>query len=98
MSIAGNWNIVTKSPMGSDESSLDFAIAGTVLSGKMAGKDGETEIFEGSVDGNSANWKAKIEKPMPLVLEFSVDVDGDAVSGKVKLGGFGEATLTGTRA
>ena len=34
---------------------------------------------------------------MPLTLEFSAAVDGDRLSGSVKLGMFGDAPVTGTR-
>ena len=33
-----------------------------------------------------------------MTLEFSATVDGDSMSGDVKLGAFGNATFTGTRA
>jgi hypothetical protein len=36
--------------------------------------------------------------PMPMKLEFAAEVDGDAISGTVKLGAFGNATFSGTRA
>jgi len=36
--------------------------------------------------------------PMPMTLEVSAAVDGDTIGGNVKLGAFGDATFTGTRA
>ena len=33
-----------------------------------------------------------------MTLEFSATVDGDAITGTVKLGAFGEAEFSGTRA
>ena len=35
---------------------------------------------------------------MPMTLEFSATVDGDNISGSVKLGAFGTASFSGTRA
>jgi hypothetical protein len=35
---------------------------------------------------------------MPMTLEFTATVDGDAITGTVKLGAFGEAEISGTRA
>ena len=35
---------------------------------------------------------------MAMTLEFSATVDGDEISGNVKLGAFGNASLSGTRA
>ena len=34
---------------------------------------------------------------MPITLEFAATVDGDTISGTVKLGTFGDATFEGTR-
>ena len=36
--------------------------------------------------------------PMPMTLEFAATVDGDKISGNVKLGAFGNASFSGTRA
>jgi hypothetical protein len=38
-----------------------------------------------------------MSKPMPMELQFSAVVDGDDISGKVKLGMFGNASFSGTR-
>ena len=40
----------------------------------------------------------RVTQPKPLELEFKVEVDGNAMSGDVKLGDFGTAKLSGTRA
>jgi hypothetical protein len=34
---------------------------------------------------------------MPMTLEFTATVDGDDISGNVKLGAFGDAAFTGSR-
>ena len=34
---------------------------------------------------------------MPMTLKYDITVDGDALTGKVKLGMFGTAKLTGER-
>jgi len=51
-----------------------------------------------TVDGNAVTWKASISKPMPLTLEFSGTVDGDTMTGSVKLGMFGTQSFSGVRA
>ena len=35
---------------------------------------------------------------MAMTLEFSATVDGDSISGDVKLGAFGNASFSGSRA
>ena len=56
------------------------------------------DIEDGTVDGQSLTWKASITSPMAMTLEFSATVDGDEMKGDVKLGAFGNADFTGTRA
>jgi hypothetical protein len=36
--------------------------------------------------------------PIPMTLEFTVTVSGDAMTGSVKAGAFGSSPLTGVRA
>jgi hypothetical protein len=98
MAIDGNWSADMQTPMGTQTISLQLASAGTKLTGKMSGSSGSVELFDGHVDGNKASWKADIQQPMALTLEFSVTVDGGGMSGSVKLGMFGDAPLTGKRA
>jgi hypothetical protein len=97
MAIDGTWSADMETPMGTQTISLQLASAGTTLTGNMSGSGGSVEIFDGHVDGNEASWKADIKQPMPLTLEFSVTLDGAAMSGSVKLGAFGDAPLTGKR-
>ena len=54
--------------------------------------------LDGTVDGDNLTWKAALTQPMPINLDFTATVDGDKISGNVKLGTFGDATFEGTRA
>ena len=47
--------------------------------------------------GNDLSWKMEMTSPMPMTLEVSASVDGDEISGNIKLGAFGEASFTGLR-
>ena len=51
-----------------------------------------------TVSGDNVSWKASITKPMALTLEFKGTVDGDRMSGQVKLGMFGSQSFSGVRA
>ena len=70
---------------------------GNSLSGKMDGPQGTQEFEGGTVDGNDLAWKMEMTSPMPMTLEVSASVDGDAISGNIKLGAFGDASFSGTR-
>jgi hypothetical protein len=97
MSANGAWNISMETPMGTRKASLNLAEEGSVLTGTMSGDAGATPIADGKVDGSKISWKTDITQPMPLTLEFLATVDGDKLSGTVKLGMFGNAPLTGSR-
>ena len=98
MSAAGTWNVVTTSPMGSQEGTLLLAVDGETLTGKMSGAQGEIELEEGRVDGDQVSWVANLTQPMPLRIEAQGTVEGDAIRGSMKLGAFGTASFEGTRA
>lgn len=98
MSANGTWNTTINTPMGAQNGTLTLATDGAELSGTMSSPQGEMAIENGAVDGDTLTWKAAITSPMPMTLEFSASVDGDAITGTVKLGAFGEAEFSGTRA
>ena len=98
MSFDGTWNTTTNTPMGAQSGTMTLSTDGGTLTGKLSSPAGDVDISDGAVDGNSATWKASITQPMALTLEFSATVDGDNISGDVKLGAFGNASFSGTRA
>ncbi|MBQ74383.1 MAG: hypothetical protein CMQ20_05070 [Gammaproteobacteria bacterium] len=98
MSVDGSWNVTINSPMGAQDAVLTLNTDGGSLSGSMAGAQGTQDFEGGTVDGNNLTWVVDMTQPMPMKLEFSCAIDGDNISGNIKLGAFGEAPLTGTRA
>ena len=97
MSADGNWNLVVVTPMGDRQATLSVKTDGNALRGSQGAEGNSTDIFDGTVDGNQASWKVSITDPMPMTLEFTGAVNGDAISGSVKLGAFGTASFSGTR-
>ncbi len=98
MAVDGKWNMTMKTPMGEQNGTLDLKADGGALTGEMSGATGTVQIEEGKVDGDNVSWNAKITTPMPMTLEFEGKVEGDALSGTVKLGAFGNAPFSGARA
>ncbi len=99
MAVDGTWKLVINTPMGTQESTLKIESSGNTLTGTQNAGSGEGRLIEnGMVHGNDVAWKASITKPMAMTLEFSGKVDGDNLSGTVKLGMFGSAKFTGVRA
>lgn len=93
----GTWNVTINSPMGAQKGDLTINTSGDTFTGTFAGAMG-TQDISGKVAGDKLTWSTSITQPMPITLEFDVSVSGDSMSGNVKLGAFGSAPLTGTRA
>ncbi len=98
MSADGTWNTTMNTPMGAQQGTLELKTDGGNLTGTLSGAQGTIELQDGAVDGDSLSWKADITSPMAMTLEFTATVDGDSISGNVKLGAFGNASFSGTRA
>jgi hypothetical protein len=94
----GTWNVTMNSPMGAQSMTLTLTTNGNELSGKLAGPQGEMEFTGGKADGDNLSWTISIDQPMPMQIETTATVDGDTLTGESKLGSFGTAKLTGTRA
>ena len=97
MSADGNWKITINTPMGAQEVTAEIKTSGDTFTGKTSGRLGDSEI-SGKVAGDTLSWSANITQPMPMTLEFEATVNGDAMTGNVKLGAFGNAPLSGVRA
>jgi hypothetical protein len=97
MSADGNWKITINTPMGARTVNSSIKTDGATFTGSTTSEMGSQDI-SGSVDGDTLKWKFDITNPMPMTLEFEAKVDGDKMSGNVKLGMFGNAPLSGERA
>lgn len=97
MSADGNWNVTINTPMGAQTLAVNITTAGGSFTGAASGQMGTQEI-SGKVDGDTLTWSTNITNPMPMQLDFQAKVEGDSMSGTVKLGMFGAAPLTGQRA
>ena len=97
MAIDGNWEITINSPMGAQKAKLEFQSSGGALSGTQHAQGSSQPVSNGKVDGNTVSWSANITSPMPMTLEFTGNVDGDALKGSVKAGAFGSFPFAGAR-
>lgn len=97
MSIAGQWNVVIKTPLGNNEVVFDLEVEGDELMGAIRGPKETNEIYDGKVDGATLSWGSKVSQPIPMDIEFTATIDGDTISGGAK-SPFGTAPFTGRRA
>jgi hypothetical protein len=97
MAVDGKYDVTVKSPMGDQKSVFTVNSDGGSFTGNMSGAMGTMEVDGGTVDGDTLTWKMNMTVPMPMTLECTATVDGDAITGEVKAGAFGSMGLSGTR-
>ena len=97
MAVDGTWNLTMETPMGERKTTLEAKTEGGTLTGQQSAEGNSTAIYDGTVTGNDVAWKVDISQPMELTLEFAGAVDGDTMTGSVKLGMFGTAPFTAAR-
>ena len=98
MAVDGDWNLTMTTPMGERDATLSVKSSGSTLTGTQGAEGNSAEIFDGTVNGNDVAWKVSITNPMPLTLEFTGKVSGDAISGEMGIGPMGSFPFTGKRA
>lgn len=96
--VDGTWNCTMTSPMGSGSLTLTLTTDGSDLSGTLVSDQGTMEFTGGTVDGNDLAWTVSVTQPMPIEIQTTATIDGDTLTGQSKLGSFGTAQLSGTRA
>jgi len=96
MSIDGSWDMTVNTPMGAQASTVVFTTDGDTLNGEVTAPQ-PNSIYDGKVDGDTAEWKVDITVPMALTVLFKVTVDGDALSGTAAAGPFPPSQVTGQR-
>jgi len=95
--VDGQWDCVTKTPMGEQKSVFTVVSSGDTFTGSNAGPMGTLDVIDGKVDGNMLTWKMELKVPMAMMMDATATVDGDTLTGEVKLGAFGVAPMSGTR-
>ena len=95
--VDGEWDCITKSPLGEQKSVLTVKTDGSSWTGSNAGPLGSLDVIDGKVDGNTLTWKMDMKVPMPLTLDCTATIDGDTLTGGITAGAFGTSPMTGTR-
>ncbi|WHO38767.1 xanthine dehydrogenase family protein molybdopterin-binding subunit [Sphingobium sp. AP49] len=95
--IDGAWRLTLATPMGPQSMMAHFHSDGLAVHGRLESDQGGQD-FAGSISGNQVKWEMKVTKPMSITLKYDLLFDGDSVRGKCKMGIFGTAKVSGTRA
>ncbi|MEP6869116.1 MAG: hypothetical protein ABJA20_11430 [Novosphingobium sp.] len=98
MPVAGTYNCTVQSPMGAQTGAFVIAVEGDTFTGSLSSPMGSMEVANGKVSGNTIQWTMGMTMPMPMTLEGTATIDGDALTGSIKAGAFGSMAITGTRA
>ena len=94
--VDGNWECTVKSPLGDQKLTLAVTADGDSFNGTASGAMGSSDVT-GTVAGNTLTWQQQVTVPMPMSLDCTATVDGDAITGQVTAGAFGSFPLNGTR-
>jgi aerobic carbon-monoxide dehydrogenase large subunit len=95
--VDGEWKLVLTTPLGPQAFIGKLATQGNVVTGTLSMGDLDPVSFDGTVDGNHLTWDLKVTKPVKVTLKYDVLIDGDKLTGKVKMGIFGTAKLKGEK-
>ena len=97
MTIAGDWDVTIKTPIGSLAVHYTFADTGTGVSGSATLKDETVALHAISIEGDRVTWRQSVARPMRLNLDFEVQVSGDTMHGHSRAGRLPRSAVTGTR-
>ena len=96
--VDGEWDCTLKTPMGPQVSVLTVKTDGAGgFTGTNSGAAGSLDVRDGKVEGDTLTWKMDVKVPMAMTLDATATIDGDTLTGSVKLGAFGKAAMSGSR-
>jgi hypothetical protein len=86
--ITGKWDMILHSPMGKKQVVFTAQEDGAALTGQFSAESGwNTDIYEGSAEGDS--FRFKVDFPVPKMGNFTFTltgaVDGDKMNGLAKM-------------
>lgn len=90
--------MVLKTPMGPQAMLAHFDVEGSAASGYLSSPEGRQDFGGGTFEAGRLRFDLKVEKPMKITLKYDLELRGDTLVGKCKMGMFGSAKVTGERA
>jgi len=83
--VAGKWETTRETPRGTMTSTFTFQVDGNKLTGTVGSARGDTEISEGTVDGNKISFKVVMSMgDRTFETSYSGTVEGDTITGTME--------------
>ena len=83
--IAGKWETTRETPRGTTTSTFTFQVDGNKLTGTVGSQMGDTEISEGTVEGNKISFKMVMTRgDRTIEMVYSGTVEGDTITGTMQ--------------
>jgi aerobic carbon-monoxide dehydrogenase large subunit len=96
VAIDGDWKMVLSTLTGTREMTGHFDSDGSALSGYLSSPEGRT-AFTGTIEGNRLRFDVHVVQPVKITLKYDLEVEGNRLVGKVKIGIFGTGKVEGER-
>ena len=83
--IVGKWETTRETPRGTMTSTFTFEVDGDKLTGTVGSQMGDSEISDGTVEGNKISFKMVMTRgDRTIEMVYSGTVEGDAITGTVQ--------------
>jgi hypothetical protein len=83
--IAGKWETTRETPRGTMTSTFTFQVDGNKLTGTIGSQMGDTEISDGTIEGNTISFKMVMTRgDRTMELTYTGTVEGDTITGTMQ--------------
>ncbi|MFI1470558.1 hypothetical protein [Streptomyces wuyuanensis] len=97
MPVEGIWDLSVSTPIGRIKAVAEFRREKGTLTGTAHGAGEDVPLGDVVLDGDRLTWNQAITKPMRLNLAFTVQIDGDTLTGTSRAGRLPASKVTGVR-
>jgi hypothetical protein len=96
--VTGTWTMAVETSVGGGNPTFTLTQKGDDITGSYKGRFGEAPVT-GTIKGNQVTLSFTVSaQGQEMKIDYVGTVEGDAMTGKVVFGNFGEGTFKGTRA
>jgi hypothetical protein len=94
---AGIWSYTTESPRGSSSGIINIEGSINNYNGTITTRGNTRDLSDIVVDGNNISFNYTVNFGQDVLVEVSIDVDGDTFEGTVSVGTFGSFPMEGSK-